>query len=138
MFQTSPAVAGTAGTLSVSRALPQWQASNSSIPEFDTVRAPWSRIQKWSAPTDRLHILPWVRRRGYHVPSEGTVDSGCLRRTLRMVRRADCSRTREEHSQASKYLWEPGFLPNFSFSYLLCRKSRNTRQIMPSYRKHRR
>ena len=51
--------------------------------------------------TDRLHILPLVRRRGYHVPSVGTVDSGCPRRTLRMLRRADCSRAQEEHPQAS-------------------------------------
>ena len=102
------------------------------------VRAPCPGYRSGPLLTDRFHILPWSRRRGYHVPSVGTVDSGCPRRTLRMLRRADCSRAQEEHSQASKYLWEPGFLPNFSFSYLLCRKSRNTRQIMPSYRKHRR
>ena len=54
----------------------------------------------------------------------GTKVRCIVRRTLRVLRRAARSRAREEHPEASISLWEPGFLPNFSLSYLLCGKLR--------------
>ena len=53
---------------------------------------------------DQFHILLLSRRRGYQVPSEGTADSGRLDRAPRVLRRADCSRAREEHP-SSPYLY---------------------------------
>ena len=88
------------------------------------VHAPCREYRSGPLLTDRFHILPLARRRGYHVPSKGTVNSGRPWPTPRVLRRAARSRAREEHPEASISLWEPGFLPNFSFSYLLCGKLR--------------